>query len=383
MITYWLKNRLFFSTIFTLLSSFIIIGLFIHPTINSYSNEEYERNFAKYSHVDFDIPSPSFIQIPELKNLDHISNVIPYYFLNRDVTFNSTSLSNLGVLFFESFNQLNETMYNPSRVINSSELEFDNPILIDHSFSKKYGLKIGDTLSITFDGTLVSFQIKTIYEDNLYYQDSILVGQWNGGQKLLIENQLGRPLNYSGAYVFSNDKILTKSYLSIDYKPYGRLRDASEFPSQEAYEIHYNAFFNSNYANEISDFNLVRERTFEKANEYRTSGNFNLITASVMIFIISFIQNFSLTLRKSELKYFKNKTLSGAHYDSYYFIDGLYQSFIHMTLLIIIAIIYTLTSTIFIKLNTIIIFTSILLISKLISLFSSFFISKFIIDHLK
>lgn len=301
--------------------------------MTSFSKEGTERNFAQYSQVDFDVPSPSFEQVPQLIDFDHIDYVSPYYFLNRNLQINSQSFNDIGVVFFNNFDSLNNTMYNENRIISNYPAEVENPILIDYRFSKYAGIKLGDYIHITFGDTFIPFQVKTIYQDNIYYQNPILVGQWNGLHKSLIETQIGKALKYSGAYITSNNPSLTKAYLSTSYKPFGRLRDASEFTSQNAYQIHYDAFFSSTYSNEITDFELLRATSFENANDFKLEGNSLFITASILMFIINLVINFSLTLRKTELRYFKHKSLSGSSYSSYYLYDLVYQFLLNILVL--------------------------------------------------
>ena len=65
-----------------ILSYFINSFIFILPFIN-YSGQKYTYNsFINNLNVDFDIPSPSKDQINELRKLDFVEKVIPYYYDN-------------------------------------------------------------------------------------------------------------------------------------------------------------------------------------------------------------------------------------------------------------------------------------------------------------
>ena len=144
-------------------------------------------------------------------------------------------------------------MYCKSRLIETAKQDFSNPILVDYQFVQDTGVKIGSTISVSFGTDKIDFQVYDIYETNVYYDGGAVMAKWEGSHKEAIM-ALSPRLVYSGAYVQATDYQQCKNYFEKEYKPYGRLKDRSDFDTQEAYDIHYNAFMSANYANEITDF---------------------------------------------------------------------------------------------------------------------------------
>ena len=136
-------------------------------------------------------------------------------------------------------------------------------------------------------------------------------------------------LVYSGAYIQATDHGQCKGYLENNYKPYGRLRDASEFATQDAYEIHYNAFMSANYSNEISDFNAKGQDIAPKVDAKMSTVGKNIVLASVIMAVTLIAVNVLLWFRKSERGYFARRKVSGdGNIVVYYLISSIVQAVI-------------------------------------------------------
>lgn len=332
MARYWLRNRLAVSTIGIMLVTLTTFLVFINSNIINIANTYNETSVFIGSSIDFDVPSPSNNQVIELELMEHIERVIPYIYTNKSVRIDSSnSLSNVGVLLLDNFDSIDLTMYNTSRLIEGKSSYSDNPILVDYRFIKSSGLYLGDVVQIDFGGSLISFTIHGIYETNTYYQSYTIIGLWQGEQKTITENNLGRELNYSGAYIVSSNISTTDTYLTSQYKPYGRLRDRSEFDTDDAYQIHYDAFMTGNYANEITNFTSLMESAQDKAENYKQNAQANLTSGALLLMIIHISYSIALVFRKSEIKYFKSKKRMGSSFNRYYLYNMIFDTIILST----------------------------------------------------
>lgn len=380
MLHYWMKNRLAVSLIASLLLISLISFVFISTNISNIANSYNEMSIYEGSNIDFDVPSPSKLQVNELETLDHIEHVIPYIYTTKSVRyFSSNSLSNVGVLLLDNFDDIELTMYNSSRLIEKSTNYSDNPLIVDYRFIKLSGLTLGDVVQIPFGGSLVSFTIDGIYETNTYYQSNTIMGLWQGDQKILTENSLGRELNYSGAYIVSNSVSVTDNYLINQFKPYGRLRDRSEFDSDAAYQIHYNAFMNSNYANEITSFADLLVVSQDRAANYKQVSQVSLLSGTLLLLVVQTAFSIALIFRKSEIKYFNSKKRTGSSYGSYYIYSMIFEIFVASSLIMLYSLFLWNNLPLYLPLNHIFYTVIMLITSSIIASAFSYLGSKFIL----
>jgi hypothetical protein len=332
MFKYWLKNRFIYeilSFIVTLSSSSF---LFFSNSVTNLALHNNAISVYRGLHIDFNIPSPGKEQVQELENLPHIESVIPYYSTSKDVVFELGGLTNVNVIFFDDFINNHLTMYNNERLIQKSKNEFENPLLVDYRFIKLTGLNLEDEVIIQFGNIDTTFTIQSIYETNTYYNTPVILALWRGSQKSDTELSLDRELNYSGAYITSNDLLSTQNYLQNEYKPLGRLRDRSEFDNDEAYQIHYNNFYSANYSNEISNFNELFSEGSINALNYLQISNTNLYLGLLLLIILQSFFVFVFNSRKSEKQYFKTLFNFGKSPRAYFlysmFLNGFFSIFI-------------------------------------------------------
>lgn len=378
MIRYWVKNKLLISAILLIILVSIICVVFLNANIRNLSNAYNEVSIFEGSSINFDVPSPSKDQITDLLAISHIDTVIPYYYTTKTVRYSSDGLSSVGVLLFDNFDNIELTMYNSSRIIQKSNVYSNNPILVDYEFILSTGLKLGDIVQIDFGGSLVSFTINAIYETNSYYNSNSILGLWQGDQKSNTESSLGKELNYSGAYIVSNDISLTENYLDSEYKPYGRLKDPSEFETYDAYLIHYNAFMDGNYSNEITNFDNLKEIAQEKANDFLKVAQINLISGVILLLFAQLSFNLVLVFRKSEIKYFRSKVRIGSSFKPYYITSMVFEFVFSSVLLVGYAFLLRNQSTIYLPMDslyeTIAILMIVAFVASIISCFGSIFI---------
>ena len=325
MIKYWIKNRFLLDLIVPCLLVLLVVLAFISPMLNSIGEATLIQSLYRNDKLDFDISSPSFEQIAELENESFIASVFPYFYTEIDLTVNGkTRETNL--FLSDAFDKLGQTMYCNSRLIEKSNKTFENPILVDYQFVKDTGASIGDTVSAMFGTTTVEFQISAIYETNTYYDGGAVMAKWEGLQKDAIM-QLSPNVTYSGAYVEAINHQQCKQFFETQYKPYGRLRDRNEFATQESYDIHYNAFMNSSYSNEMTDFAVKSSNAISQATEKLDTADHNMKIACGVALAIMLIVNLILWVRNSERNYFASRKIRGAsNVVAYYFLSWIFQS---------------------------------------------------------
>lgn len=291
-------NNIFALSIIIIALNLINAFIFMSPYIN-YKSEKYAYSyFYKNFNIDFDIPSPSKNQINELRKLDFIEKVIPYYYANLTLNYGKNRDSN--ILFFESLEDI-EYIYNDNRVINKVN-KTDNFIYVDYYFIKDSKVKLNDILNTSINGVEIEFYINGIYKENLYYNNGAEASIWK-------TEYLNRNIAYSGAFIKAKDLSLCRNYLSQEYKALGRLKSRDNFDTEESYNIHFKSIISGNYANEITDFNIKSESDINMIESRYISNIFRYALGIILVFIIIIlINNYLLSKNKD---YFYNRLIMG------------------------------------------------------------------------
>jgi len=309
MFKYWLKNRFLLDILAPVALVVIAAFVFVAPMFGDLGEARLDISLYENEKLNFDVPSPSYDQVSQLENESFITSVFPYFYTKTNLSVDGkTRETNL--FFSDAFDKLEQTMYCKSRVIETADQSYSNPVLVDYQFVQDTGARIGSTVSVTLGSSRIDFQVSGIYETNIYYDGGAVMAKWEGAQKDAVMAISPRTA-YSGAYIQATDYQQCKNYLETQYKPYGRLKDRSEFATQEAYDIHYNAFMSSNYANEITDFSVRGQESLSKAKAKENSANLYTIIPYIVIAVILIMYNLLMWLRKSERCYFSKRKVSG------------------------------------------------------------------------
>lgn len=325
MLKYWTKNRMFPDILIPVALLLAITIAFIVPLYETLGEVRLAKSIYENEKLNFDIPSPSFSQISQLESKNAIVSVFPYFYTKINLTVDGKKRET-NLFFSDTFDKLDQTMYCKSRLIENGNELYSNPILVDYRFVQDTGAKIGSIVSVTIGVTKIDFQVAAIYETNIYYDGGAVMAKWEGLQKDAITN-ISPKVVYSGAYVQAADYQQCKSYLETQYKPYGRLKDRSEFATQEAYDMHYNVFMSANYANEITDFTVKKQDAFSKVKAKENTVKLYTLMPIVILTISLIIYNLLMWLRKSEKGYFSRKNMSGGrNLTLYYLISILVQA---------------------------------------------------------
>lgn len=325
MFRYWIKNRAVFDVFLPLALVVLLAFAFILPVFRNVGEAALTQSLSKSEKLDFDVPSPSYEQIAQLENEDCIESVFPYYYTGTSLSVGEKTRQSK-LFFSDAFDKLGQTMYCEARLIEKATEEYGNPLLVDYQFIQDTGAKLGSTVSVTLGTSKVDFQIAAIYETNTYYEGGAVMAKWEGAQKEAITTASPKVV-YSGAYVQATDHQRCKQYLEEQYKPYGRLRDESEFATHEAYETHYNAFMSGNYANEITDLAVKNQGVASSVEKLNRSSTLLIVFAYVILLVALPAANLLLWIRKSERKYFVQRKLKGdKNIGRYYILSSAVQA---------------------------------------------------------
>lgn len=321
MYKYYKSNRLIPNIISIILIVLVAIVLFINPHYKMLNESINELSIYNGTQINFDVPSPSKDQIITESKLNHIQKIIPYYFTTKNINIIEKNIE-VDMLFFDNFDDLEYTMYNEKRVIKTNKSYSEYPLLINESMANKYNLKINSQITIEFENEEITFNVDGIYEDNTYYSKTVIVSVWDNRHKEITEELLNKQINYSGAYIVSKNMSKTEQFLKGDYKPYGKLKNREEFSDDDTYQIHYDAFMNTNYSNEITNFNKLHEESLINSQRMKSQSLRLLYLGSSIIFVTLLMYNGLMLIRKTEIKYFSNVLKTGKNFKLYYIISS-------------------------------------------------------------
>lgn len=251
---YWTRQRLLLSLILAIAVAGITGFLFVSPYLEQYAVTYNEQSIYKNTDADFIAPEPSFEQISELPGQNGIEAVFPFYLTKTEVKVNDKSRITT-VLLSDQFQNVDMTMYNDKRLLSKESEKSENPIWVDWQFCHDTTSGVGDTVSFSIGGNNVNYTITAVYETNSIYDGGAILAEISTDQKNAIAAN-AKSNGYSGMYISASDYSVCRTYLTMDYRPLGRLKDQSQFDSEEQYKIHYDAIMSSGYANEITDFKI-------------------------------------------------------------------------------------------------------------------------------
>ena len=293
---YWFRHRAGFSFLLMVLIGCLAACFFVYPHVEQRAKLYNSQSIYRNNEIDFIVPEPSFSQVLEFPGNHGIDVVFPFYLTKTAITINGTSRTTT-ILLSDQFQYAERTMYNDKRLIEKSSVRYDNPILVDWQFCRDTSAKIGDTISISIGGQIIAYQVYAIYETNSIYDGGAIMAGISDEQRDKIQ-QNAQNNGYSGMYIIAGNYEACKAFLTEDYRPLGRLMTRESFPSDDQYEVHYNAIMSSGYANEITDFR-VRENNLD--NELNSIPLWIGVTFSLIIIIIF---NYLMRIRNSERGFF-------------------------------------------------------------------------------
>lgn len=274
--------------VFILLATICIFGFFnseVSAIVEKYNFESIYLN----TDYDFVIPSPSFSQVSELETDDNgVKVLVPYYSFTTSLKVDSVDVQS-NVLMFDNINKIEYTPYNEKRIVKGSIEKRNNVAIIDQYYANKNKCNISDSVSIKIGNNEYTFTIVGISENNTNYNDgsiALIVSQ--NDSKRINENNF----KYGGAFVTASNYEKCKNYLNDTYKPLGRLKDRSDFKSDEAYLAHVSNFNNADWSKEITDMESNYKTLSVKYENVEKNNMVKNIIQCIVIFV--FILFFNL-----------------------------------------------------------------------------------------
>lgn len=311
---YWIRHRLVYTVVLSVAVALIASVLFVFPYISQQANRYNSQSVYKNTMIDFLVPEPSFEQVESLPGTNGINKIFPFYMTKTQVNVNG-KLHTSTVLLSDQMKNIDITMYNADRLIEKSDVLFENPILVDWQFCHDTSAKIGDVVSVTIAGNSVEYTIYAIYETNTLYDGGALLIEINEEQSTAI-NSNSKNSGYSGMYVSASEYEVCRIYLNSEYKPLGRLKNPEVFESDAQYQVHYNAIMDAAYANEITDFRMKESGLKEAESPLM------LIIGAVLVSVLILAFNVLMNRRGCENGYFTKHCLQkGWNIKPYYVIS--------------------------------------------------------------
>ena len=301
MTKYWVKNRLIFDLIVSVLLSLLFSFAFIFSNNNICKNIENDNRIYIKSKIDYQIPNPSSKQLEKIKNKDFVDNVFGYYLTKINVSSNKSVKVDL--LLSDTMENLSFTMYNDSNLINTVEHNLnENYAYLDYKAAKLLNVNCGDEISFAISNETFKYKVCSIYQTNTLFKNGTVLVDFSDSLKNAYEVNASSK-NYSGAFIDAKDTGQCETYLK-DYIPEGRLKDRSEFDTEEEYLAYNNAIKSGDYSNEISNFSYSREQAINEFNEANKNLLIMSYVGSIIVGVIYIFASLVLRRRKTEEKYF-------------------------------------------------------------------------------
>lgn len=288
------------SALFVLIALICSLGFF-KSNVSSLTDKHNFESIYLNTEFDFVIPSPSFEQVEILENEQNgIKTIVPYYAFSTSLQVNNSSIQS-NIVMFDDFSKIESTPYNSKRVVKGDILQKENVAIIDKLYAEKNNCNVGDSISLQIHSNAFSFEVVAITENNTAYDGSVA---------LVISNLDSKEINktnfkYGAAYVVAENYQECKTYLFNEYKPLGRLKDKSEFMTEEAYDTHFSNFNNADWSKEVTDMKANYEQLSVRYDNVAS----NVIVGniiSIAIYIVSILAfNLIVIMLPSERKMFK------------------------------------------------------------------------------
>lgn len=292
----WIKNYLLLGTVYMAFVSFLCSVTFVRMNISQAQEKNVFESIYIDTLIDFIVPSPSYSQIEEMEQDPETGMVVitPYYETSSHAKINGNEAKG-DVLFIADVSKVDYTPYGAKRIVSGAKTSKEGSAIVDRVYAERNACNIGDVVEMTLAGHKFSFTITGMTEANTYYNDGTIALVLSSEQVSQLEND---GVRYSAAYVSASDYERCKYYLYNIYKPYGRLKDESEFDNQETYQQHVQNFNNANWSKEITNCKDNYSNLSVKYENVEIGIYRNIIISAVIVLVAVVI--FDSVLLKSE-----------------------------------------------------------------------------------
>lgn len=292
---------LLLGTIIMLLVACLCSFVFVKGNLEQASKKNSFESIYVNTTIDYIVPGPSNSQIDELESTEGngIKAVTPYYETTTAIDINGRSVNGTSILF-PFTEKMNYTPYGSARITNGATELKGGDAVVDQAYLDKVGCGIGDNVSISIGDREYTFKITSVAETNTYYN--------NGTIALILTEDVVHQfeeagIKYSAAYISADDAAACEAYLYSEYKPLSRLKDRSEFDSEDVYNQHLQNFNNADWSKEITNCQENYKVLSVKYENVQTGIWTNIIIMAIIVGLVIIVFN-AVLLMNSDMKSF-------------------------------------------------------------------------------
>ena len=292
---------LLLGTIIMILVSCLCSFVFVKGNLEQAARKSNFESIYMNTTIDYIVPGPSNSQIEQLESTDGngIKTVTPYYETTTTVNVNGKSVEGTSILF-PFAEKMQYTPYGASRITSGATELSGGDAVVDQTYVERNGCAIGDSVSISIADRDYNFKITSVSESNTYYA--------NGTIALILSEDAAIQLiddgfRYSAAYISADDVEACEAYLYSEYKPLSRLKERSEFDSEDVYNQHLQNFNEADWAKEITNCQENYKALSVKYENVQTGIWTNIFIMSLIVAIVIIVFN-TILLTNSSMKSF-------------------------------------------------------------------------------
>lgn len=292
---------LLLGTIIMLLVACLCSLVFVKGNLEQAAKKNSFESIYVNTTIDYIVPGPSNSQIDELESTEGngIKAVTPYYETTTAIDINGRSVNGTSILF-PFTEKMNYTPYGSARITNGATELKGGDAVVDQAYHDKVGCGIGDNVSISIGDREYTFKITSVAETNTYYN--------NGTIALILTEDVVHQfeeagIKYSAAYISADDAAACEAYLYSEYKPLSRLKDRSEFDSEDVYNQHLQNFNNADWSKEITNCQENYKVLSVKYENVQTGIWTNIIIMAIIVGLVIIVFN-AVLLMNSDMKSF-------------------------------------------------------------------------------
>ncbi|WP_428062919.1 hypothetical protein [Candidatus Avelusimicrobium fimicolum] len=198
-------------------------------------------NIAK-TKVDYVIHAPSFAQVEQIRQLDHVARITPYYYQNIE----APVLGNLYIINNED--DLSYTPFSNELLLQKAGNVEGNKLYISDDFAKKSGWRIGKTVELGVGTERIRFNVASIYKTDNRQVGGLLIAIKSADIVAAMKNAA-----YSGAFISSKNRAISDIYFQKEYKP-SYFSAEKEMPSETFVTREYLQDKTKHYAEQVTHF---------------------------------------------------------------------------------------------------------------------------------
>ena len=292
---------LLLGTLIMLLVACLCSFVFVKGNLEQAAKKNSFESIYVNTTIDYIVPGPSNSQIDELESTEGngIKAVTPYYETATAIEINGRSVNGTSIIF-PFAEKMQYTPYGSARITNGATDLKGGDAIVDQAYLDKVGCGIGDNVSINIGDREHTFKITSVAETNTYYN--------NGTIALILTDDVARQfdeagIKYSAAYISADDVAACEAYLYSKYKPLSRLKDPSEFDSEDVYNQHLQNFNDADWSKEITNCQENYKVLSVKYDNVQTGIWTNIIIMAIIVGIVIIVFN-AVLLTNSEMKSF-------------------------------------------------------------------------------